>query len=383
MTQQLPLTLNSTIADLPCHNYQVSWVTRADIVAKELYQNPELPGVLIIDDSELIGMISRSKFLAKIHLPNWEEIYSNNPIQKILDFTRIPPLMLSSDTLINEAVQLAMNRSVNLIYEPIVIIWSDHEFGLIDFRILCQSQTVILQKSRQILQQQEQTKQKYFNLLNQEKQRINEANHNLNIEKNIMKKLYQSRFIERENAINQHYQKILKIYQEIVQTGRLVSKESHREFHAIFIGANSIHKNSEDLESVIKNISRDLETINSASTIMAEIVQKVRYLSVQASVLTYQQSSTNQTVLSKINLEMNRLVKQTLDLSQQMNNVSSHFKVHINNLKDIAHKEDEVTRKMILNTQRAEMAIAELDQLLENPNLGLTNLITNLSNHHN
>lgn len=383
MTQQLSLTLNSTLADLASHNYQVSSVTRSDIVAKELYQNPELPGVLIIDDSELIGMISRSKFLEKIYLPNWEEIYSNHPIQKLLDFTRIPPLMLSSDTPINEAVQLAMNRSINLIYEPIVLICDHHEFRLIDFRILCQAQTLILQKSRQIIEQQEQTKQKYFNLLNQEKQRINEANHNLNIEKNIMKKLYQSRFIERENAINQHYQKILKIYQEIVQTGRLVSKESHREFHAIFIGANSIHKNSEDLESVIKNISRDLETINSASTIMAEIVQKVRYLSVQASVLTYQQSSTNQTVLSKINLEMNRLVKQTLDLSQQMNNVSSHFKVHINNLKDIAHKEDEVTRKMILNTQRAEMAIAELDQLLENPNLGLTNLITNLSNHHN
>lgn len=383
MTQQLSLTLNSTLADLASHNYQVSSVTRSDIVAKELYQNPELPGVLIIDDSELIGMISRSKFLEKIYLPNWEEIYSNHPIQKLLDFTRIPPLMLSSDTPINEAVQLAMNRSINLIYEPIVLICDHHEFRLIDFRILCQAQTLILQKSRQIIEQQEQTKQKYFNLLNQEKQRINEANHNLNIEKNIMKKLYQSRFIERENAINQHYQKILKIYQEIVQTGRLVSKESHREFHAIFIGANSIHKNSEDLESVIKNISRDLETINSASTIMAEIVQKVRYLSVQASVLTYQPSSTNQTVLSQINLEMNRLVKQTLDLSQQMNNVSSHFKVHINNLKDIAHKEDEVTRKMILNTQRAEMAIAELDQLLENPNLGLTNLITNLSNHHN
>ncbi|AMW29985.1 MULTISPECIES: hypothetical protein [Arthrospira] len=382
MTQQLSLTLNSTLADLASHNYQVSSVTRSDIVAKELYQNPELPGVLIIDDSELIGMISRSKFLEKIYLPNWEEIYSNHPIQKLLDFTRIPPLMLSSDTPINEAVQLAMNRSINLIYEPIVLICDHHEFRLIDFRILCQAQTLILQKSRQIIEQQEQTKQKYFNLLNQEKQRINEANHNLNIEKNIMKKLYQSRFIERENAINQHYQKILKIYQEIVQTGRLVSKESHREFHAIFIGANSIHKNSEDLESVIKNISRDLETINSASTIMAEIVQKVRYLSVQASVLTYQQSSTNQTVLSQINLEMNRLVKQTLDLSQQMNNVSSHFKVHINNLKDIAHKEDEVTRKMILNTQRAEMAIAELDQLLENPNLGLTNLIPNLSNNN-
>ncbi|MGI0496474.1 chemotaxis protein [Limnospira platensis CENA597] len=382
MTQQLSLTLNSTLADLASHNYQVSSVTRSDIVAKELYQNPELPGVLIIDDSELIGMISRSKFLEKIYLPNWEEIYSNHPIQKLLDFTRIPPLMLSSDTPINEAVQLAMNRSINLIYEPIVLICDHHEFRLIDFRILCQAQTLILQKSRQIIEQQEQTKQKYFNLLNQEKQRINEANHNLNIEKNIMKKLYQSRFAERENAINQHYQKILKIYQEIVQTGRLVSKESHREFHAIFIGANSIHKNSEDLESVIKNISRDLETINSASTIMAEIVQKVRYLSVQASVLTYQQSSTNQTVLSQINLEMNRLVKQTLDLSQQMNNVSSHFKVHINNLKDIAHKEDEVTRKMILNTQRAEMAIAELDQLLENPNLGLTNLIPNLSNNN-
>lgn len=103
MTQQLSLTLNSTLADLTSHNYQVNSVTRSDIVAKELYQNPELPGVLIIDDSELIGMISRSKFLEKIYLPNWEEIYSNNPIQKLLDFTRIPPLMLSSDTPINEA----------------------------------------------------------------------------------------------------------------------------------------------------------------------------------------------------------------------------------------------------------------------------------------
>lgn len=383
MSQQLPLTLNlnSTLADLPSHNYQVSSTTKSDVVAKKLYQNPELPGVLIINDFELIGMISRAKFLEKIYLPKWEEIYSNHPIQKLLNFIRIPPLLLSKDTTINEASKFALNRPQNLIYEPIVIICSDHQFKLLDFRIICQYQTFILQESHQIIKEQEQIKRKYFDLLNHEKQRIGEAKHNLEIEKNIMKKLYQNRYIKRENDINKYYQKALKIYQEVIQTGQLVSHESHRAFHTIFIGANSIHKESENLELIIKDISRDLETINYASKIIIEIVQRVRHLSVQASVLTYQLDSNNQTVLSQINREMNRMVKQTLDVSQQINNVSSHFKVHIQNLKDIAKQETKVTRKMILNSQRAEMAIAELDQLLESPHLGIDIIIENSSSH--
>ncbi|MEB3886776.1 chemotaxis protein [Lyngbya sp. CCY1209] len=375
MSQSLQLPLDSTLEDLPSHDYRVSPTIWGEIVAKKLYQNPDLPGVLVVDDSQLLGMISRAQFGEHMNWPNRAQIYNHKPIQKLLDAIRIPPLVLSKQTPVREAAELATNRPRNLTYEPIIISGGDQEFRLLDFRVLCQAQNQLLRASQSAIMKMSKSRRKQLEFIGKEKRRLDDLSKQLKLEQNIAKKLYRDRYRQKESAVGRHYQDLLQLYQELVRECQLVSGETHRACHSIFLGAHSISEYSEQLEAVIRGITRDWEIITSASAVIGEIVQKVRYLSVQASVLNYQSGETNPTVLGQINFEMNRLVKQTLDVSQQIAKVASQFKLHLQTLQEMGRQQTQVARKITLDSQRGETAIAELDRLLERQDATLVELL--------
>src|SRR5262249_15956414 len=56
------LTSDAALADLPVHQGQVGPSTPVHQVAEEFERRPDLPGVLVCDDSTLLGLISRPKF---------------------------------------------------------------------------------------------------------------------------------------------------------------------------------------------------------------------------------------------------------------------------------------------------------------------------------
>ncbi|MGC9525485.1 MAG: chemotaxis protein [Limnospira sp.] len=286
-----------------------------------------------------------------------------------------PPLLLSQETPIREAAELVANRPRNLAYEPIIISGGDREFHLLNFQVLWQAQTQLLRMSGQMIAKMGQSRRKQLEFISKEKQRLNDFSKQLQLEQKIAKKLDRDRYRQKETAISRHYQELLQLYQELVRESQLVSGETHRACHSIFIEAHSIYDNSEQLEAVVRGITRDWEMMTSASTVIGEIVQKVRYLSVQASVLNYQSGETSQTVLGQINFEMNRLVKQMSDVSQQIQKVASQFKLHVRTLQDMGLQQTQVTRKITLDSRRAEMAIAELDRLIERQDTQIIELL--------
>jgi len=152
------LTLDSSLADLPSHDFQVYLTTLGKVVAKKFQQQLELPGVLITTDSQLIGMISRNQFFEWLSRPyesgpHGLEIYLREPIRamwsSIADFEGIIDrktflqkyLVLSVTCSIDKAVELALQRPDSTAYEPIIIKGLNGQWRLLDTRVLVLAQS--------------------------------------------------------------------------------------------------------------------------------------------------------------------------------------------------------------------------------------------------
>lgn len=141
---QLILTLNSTIGNLPSYNFQVNSGTLGQIIAEQFKLQPELPGVIITQSTQMLGMISQVRFLEYMKSPDQKQLYYRRPISELLNFLSTPPLILSENFQINAAAITALNRPKKYIYEPIIIVLSDDSLRLIDLHDVLLAQSEIL-----------------------------------------------------------------------------------------------------------------------------------------------------------------------------------------------------------------------------------------------
>ncbi|MGK7920299.1 MAG: hypothetical protein AB4080_09890 [Trichodesmium sp.] len=149
---QLTLTVNSTIRNLPSYNFQVNSATLGQIIAEKFRLQPELPGVIITQSTQMLGMISQVRFLKYMKFPDKKQLYYRRPISELLNFLSTPPLILSENFKINAAAITALNRPKQYIYEPIIIVLSDDSLRLIDLHDLLLAQSEILLKVDEIIQ---------------------------------------------------------------------------------------------------------------------------------------------------------------------------------------------------------------------------------------
>ncbi len=148
------LTSDTTLTHLAAHDFRVSAQTLGHQVAHEFKQQPELPGVLVADGPTLWGMISRQRFLEFLSRPFGLELFMKRPIKTLLDAIDLPPLELEGTLGIHEAVQRALSRPADQVYEPVVVKVAGAEPRLlsISFLLLAQSHQMALAKD--LIQQQ-------------------------------------------------------------------------------------------------------------------------------------------------------------------------------------------------------------------------------------
>ncbi len=156
------LTLNSTLANLPSHNFQVSLTTLGEVVAQEFKKNPKLPGVMITaTDGQLMGMISKTLFLEWLSRPYGVEIFLRRPIESLCRMIAESQgvtgvgtcldkcLVVSATCSINDAVELALKRPAPTAYQPIVIELADGQHRLLDMQVLLLAQSQLFDLAKQ------------------------------------------------------------------------------------------------------------------------------------------------------------------------------------------------------------------------------------------
>jgi serine phosphatase RsbU (regulator of sigma subunit) len=108
-------------------------------IVEETFENDEhLTGVIIIDEDEeqLLGMISRKRFMELYSKPFRKELHHNKPLKLLVKDNFDTPLCLDETDNVDYAVRIALSRPKELMYEPIVVRAKQGAMKLIDTQVL-------------------------------------------------------------------------------------------------------------------------------------------------------------------------------------------------------------------------------------------------------
>lgn len=150
------LGLESTLQELPLHNCQIENSHLGKEVAQTLEDKPLLPGVILTEQGQFVGMISRRRFLEQMSRPYGLELFLKRPLKSLYSFVGTDNLVLTSDILIVEAARQSLQRRPELLYEPIVVQLKD-EYYLLDVHQLLIAQSKIHELTTKLLHEQTQT----------------------------------------------------------------------------------------------------------------------------------------------------------------------------------------------------------------------------------
>ncbi|OCQ92123.1 diguanylate cyclase [Oscillatoriales cyanobacterium USR001] len=147
------LFLDSTLEHLSLWDVQLQSSEQGQKVVDTLEGNPLIPGVILTEGGELLGMISRRRFLEYLSRPYGLELFLKRPLTSLYRFACRDILRLSGDTLIVDAARQSLARSPELLYEPIVVELSMQNYRLLDVHQLLIAQSYIHVLATQLLNQ--------------------------------------------------------------------------------------------------------------------------------------------------------------------------------------------------------------------------------------
>lgn len=148
------LSLESTIQELNLYDFQIESSQLGKEIAQIFQSNPLLPGVILVEHGRFTGMISRRRFLEQMSRPYGLELFLKRPLYSLYRFASAEVLKLSGDTQIVEAARCSLQRSAELLYEPIVVELEVGTYCLLDVHQLLVAQSKIHEIATQLLNEQ-------------------------------------------------------------------------------------------------------------------------------------------------------------------------------------------------------------------------------------
>jgi hypothetical protein len=129
-----------SVADLSGHDFSVTPGTPTENVVAELESQPDLPGVMIIEKGQLLGVITRLKLFERLGHRFGVELFLQKPIIQLKDLIRTQSQAVPGYSRIEEAIQYALSRPAPDVYDPIVVLHDDGALQLLDLNTLLLAQ---------------------------------------------------------------------------------------------------------------------------------------------------------------------------------------------------------------------------------------------------
>ncbi|MFB2892010.1 ATP-binding protein [Aerosakkonemataceae cyanobacterium BLCC-F50] len=148
------LSLDSTLQELSLYDFTIQSSQPGKDVAKALEENPLLPGVIVLEKGQLLGMISRRKFLECMSRPYGLEIFMKRPIKSLYSLVPTDALVIPCNTLIVESAKRCLQRSPELVDEPIVVEIEPQVYCLLDIHQLLVAQSHIHELATNLINEQ-------------------------------------------------------------------------------------------------------------------------------------------------------------------------------------------------------------------------------------
>jgi len=371
MSDLTRITPESTIGDLPLCDFQVSPATLGLAIAYQFSQRSDLPGTIIADRSQLLGMISRRKFQEIMSQPDSREQFLQSPIQSFLQNkrARFRFLQFPSTEKIEVAARLALSRSADAIYDPLVVVFTDEDlpnfnaFFLLDCQALFIAQSQVLSAVSLEIHNQRTRTRNYIRRLEQEQRKVQEyaklleSQKTVIQERNLLLETQQIELLEQARDISKFNKRFIKI-------GKLLSSEGKKAFQATFSGVTAICQNTTQIVNIGRLLSNELKTIRDTSKLIEEVSQQVQHLAVQAAIVANREG-TEMGGFSQVTAEIGKLVGQTFEAAGRTHRVSARFRVRLEELTDSAREGTVVARSLVEKIEQAQNALAELEELVQ------------------
>ncbi len=348
------------VSDLPYTDYCVDPSTPGKEVWSRVQADSELSGVILQREDQLVGMISRRRFLERMSRPYSLEIYLKRPIEAILEVENVPVLEVPGDARIDEVAAAALNRPIELVYEPVVVIIPDQPPRLVDLHVLLLAQSQMLAATNAIVQQKTAELQSSLDRLTEEQNKVREYTRLLEI-KQMENKQRNDLLQAQQEELSRKTKEIEELNQKFVRIGQILSLEGKKAFQATFSGVNSICNTTDQIISIGEALEKELEAVDSATKIIEDVSKQVRHLAVQAAVVA-NQSGGQLAGFGYITSEIGKLVSQTFEASSQVNRIATRFRNKIQENGEAARSTAETARSLIQKIQRAEVALTELEE---------------------
>jgi signal transduction histidine kinase len=157
MNQSNPekIHVNSTLADLPTVVWSVDANTRTELIKAEFDRRQDLPGAIVMADGNLLGVVARDTFFRRLSGPYCRELFLRKPIKEFLNNWPIELLRLPAECSIHAAAELALARTNEHSYEPILVDHGGNDLRLLDTHALLIAQSQLLALSKVIVEQRD------------------------------------------------------------------------------------------------------------------------------------------------------------------------------------------------------------------------------------
>jgi hypothetical protein len=147
------LSVDSVLSELPFFHEVITPDTTGQEVAEILEKDPHLPGLLVMHNGILDGLIGREMFYERVGRKFGVEKYFSRPISLMMEMIGHEALILPDSMLITTATNKALSRDLETLFQPIIIENPHKEYRLLSAMLL------FLAQSQQLL---EIHKQRYF-----------------------------------------------------------------------------------------------------------------------------------------------------------------------------------------------------------------------------
>ena len=146
------INLESRVQELNLYQYQLDISEEVNRVTNKFKNQPDLPGVVLVKQNIFWGMISQKVFWKYMSRPYSLELASQRSLAYLFDLLALESLIIERDTLIVAAVQKSLERSPELLEEPLVVKMTPHSYQMVDIHQLLVAYAQIHQSATKLIQ---------------------------------------------------------------------------------------------------------------------------------------------------------------------------------------------------------------------------------------
>ncbi len=148
------LNLESTLNDLRLSEFAMDLSQPGIELAQALEADPLLPGAVLLDRGQFVGLLSRRRFFRHLSRQYGPELFLNRPLRVMYQYAHVPVLVFEGNTSVVQAGRSALERSPDLLYEPVAVRVAADRHHLLDVHQLLVAQSQIHELAMQRIQEQ-------------------------------------------------------------------------------------------------------------------------------------------------------------------------------------------------------------------------------------